>query len=112
MASRCRIGHSGPEDLAIARRWGRGRQRQAPQGCPPTPAPFDAWLNGNDAALTEQNRSGLELFIDAGCASRNGGINLGGDGYLPFGLIEKPVVGPWRFGAAFLYRFAACLGRL
>ncbi len=55
-----------------------------------TPAPFDAWLNGDDAALDADQKAGLELFIDKGCASCHNGVNLGGNGYYPFGLIEKP----------------------
>ena len=55
-----------------------------------TPAPFDAWLNGDDAALSEMETAGLSLFIDKGCASCHSGVNLGGNGYYPFGLIEKP----------------------
>jgi len=55
-----------------------------------TPAPFDAWLNGDDAALSEDQLKGLELFVDSGCASCHNGVNLGGNGYYPFGLIEKP----------------------
>ena len=55
-----------------------------------TPAPFDAWLNGDDAAMTDVQTAGLELFIEKGCASCHNGINLGGNGYYPFGLIEKP----------------------
>ncbi|MCQ0990328.1 cytochrome-c peroxidase [Jiella marina] len=55
-----------------------------------TPAPFDAYLNGNEAALDEQQKAGLATFIDKGCASCHSGINLGGNGYYPFGLIEKP----------------------
>ncbi|TDL81952.1 cytochrome-c peroxidase [Palleronia sediminis] len=55
-----------------------------------TPAPFDAWLNGDDAALSDIEKTGLELFVDAGCASCHGGVNLGGEGYYPFGLVEKP----------------------
>ena len=55
-----------------------------------TPAPFDAWLNGDDSALDEDEKLGLQLFVDAGCASCHGGVNLGGNGYYPFGLIEKP----------------------
>lgn len=55
-----------------------------------TPAPFDAWLNGDDNAMSETEIAGLELFIDSGCASCHGGINLGGEGYYPFGLVEKP----------------------
>ena len=55
-----------------------------------TPAPFDAYLNGDEAALTADAKKGLSLFIDKGCASCHGGINVGGEGYYPFGLIEKP----------------------
>ena len=55
-----------------------------------TPAPFDAYLNGDDGAMTAEQKEGLALFIDKGCASCHSGINLGGNGYYPFGLIEKP----------------------
>ncbi|WP_306151927.1 cytochrome-c peroxidase [Roseovarius sp. MMSF_3281] len=55
-----------------------------------TPAPFDAYLNGDDAALTDAQKEGLALFMDKGCASCHNGVNLGGTGYFPFGLIEKP----------------------
>lgn len=55
-----------------------------------TPAPFDAWLNGNDDALTDEQKTGLRAFIDAGCTACHNGVNVGGQGYFPFGLIEKP----------------------
>ncbi|KRS16646.1 cytochrome-c peroxidase [Roseovarius indicus] len=55
-----------------------------------TPAPFDAFLNGDDAALDEAQKEGLAIFLDKGCASCHNGVNLGGNGYFPFGLIEKP----------------------
>lgn len=55
-----------------------------------TPSPFDAFLNGDDAALTEVQKTGLNLFLDKGCASCHNGVNIGGNGYYPFGLIEKP----------------------
>lgn len=55
-----------------------------------TPAPFDAWLEGDDAALTAEAKEGLRLFIDKGCAFCHYGPNLGGDGYYPLGLVEKP----------------------
>lgn len=55
-----------------------------------TPAPFDAYLNGDDLALSDQQRAGLSLFIDKGCAACHSGVNLGGQGYYPFGLIERP----------------------
>lgn len=55
-----------------------------------TPAPFDAYLNGSDDALSDVQKQGLALFIDKGCSSCHAGINVGGEGYFPFGLIEKP----------------------
>lgn len=55
-----------------------------------TPAPFDAWLNGDDNAMTAEAKAGLQLFIDKGCSSCHSGVNVGGHGYYPFGLIEKP----------------------
>ncbi|WP_297768348.1 cytochrome-c peroxidase [uncultured Roseovarius sp.] len=55
-----------------------------------TPAPFDAWLNGDDGALSDEQVAGLELFMEKGCSACHNGVNLGGNGYYPFGLIEKP----------------------
>ncbi len=55
-----------------------------------TPAPFDSWLNGDDNALSAEAKAGLQLFIDKGCSSCHSGVNIGGHGYYPFGLIEKP----------------------
>jgi cytochrome c peroxidase len=53
-------------------------------------APFDRFLEGEDAALTDQQKRGLRAFVDAGCASCHSGRNLGGDSYQPFGVAEKP----------------------
>ena len=55
-----------------------------------TPAPFDAWLNGDDNAMSADQIAGLELFMDKGCAACHNGINIGGGMYAPFGVIEKP----------------------
>lgn len=55
-----------------------------------TPAPFDAWLNGDDDAMTVEAKQGLSLFMDKGCASCHNGVNVGGEAYYPFGLVEKP----------------------
>lgn len=55
-----------------------------------TPSPFDAFLNGDDMALTDIQKEGLELFVDKGCTTCHNGVNLGGNGYYPFGLVEKP----------------------
>ncbi|NIA71879.1 cytochrome-c peroxidase [Pelagibius litoralis] len=55
-----------------------------------TPSPFDAFLNGDDDAMTPEAEKGLALFVDKGCVACHSGVNLGGQGYYPFGLIEKP----------------------
>ncbi len=53
-------------------------------------APFDRYLRGAASALTAQQTEGLRLFIDKGCAGCHKGINLGGDMYAPFGVVENP----------------------
>ena len=55
-----------------------------------TPSPFDGYLRGDAKALNPAQTVGLELFMDKGCASCHGGVNLGGAGYYPFGVVEKP----------------------
>jgi cytochrome c peroxidase len=55
-----------------------------------TPAPFDSYLNGDENALTAEQKKGLALFIDKGCSSCHNGVNVGGNGYYPFGVVEKP----------------------
>ena len=53
-------------------------------------APFDRYLKGNRKALSARETSGLKLFIDKGCVNCHGGLNLGGAGYFPFGVVAKP----------------------
>jgi cytochrome c peroxidase len=53
-------------------------------------SPFDRFLKGNWKALNPLQMTGLELFMSKGCASCHNGINLGGNGYYPFGVIERP----------------------
>ncbi|MBK1719951.1 cytochrome-c peroxidase [Thiocystis violacea] len=53
-------------------------------------APFDKFMAGEDAAMTAEQKEGLSLFIDRGCASCHSGVNIGGENYFPFGLIKKP----------------------
>jgi len=48
-------------------------------------SPFDQFLEGNDGALTDAQKQGLELFIDKGCTACHSGVNLGGQEYFPFG---------------------------
>lgn len=51
---------------------------------------FDGYLRGGENALTAKEKEGLRLFMEKGCAFCHGGINLGGQGYYPFGVVEKP----------------------
>ena len=53
-------------------------------------APFDKFLRGDSRALSAREKDGLRLFMDKGCGGCHGGMNLGGTGYFPFGLAEKP----------------------
>ncbi len=51
---------------------------------------FDQYLKGKKKALNAKQTEGLKLFIDKGCVACHGGVNLGGNGYYPFGVVEKP----------------------
>lgn len=53
-------------------------------------APFDDFLKGNDRALTADQQAGLKLFMDKGCTACHNGVNLGGQGYFPFGVFHAP----------------------
>ena len=53
-------------------------------------APFDRFLRGDDDALSARQKRGLASFIDTGCATCHGGVNLGGQDYYPFGVMQKP----------------------
>lgn len=53
-----------------------------------TPAPFDTYLAGDEAALTETQRAGLKLFLSVGCADCHRGTLLGGEGLRKFGVAK------------------------
>jgi cytochrome c peroxidase len=53
-------------------------------------APFDRYLRGDENALTTEQKEGLRLFVDNGCAGCHNGINVGGGMYAPFGVVELP----------------------
>ncbi len=53
-------------------------------------APFDRYLEGDENALTIEEKDGLRLFVDKGCSSCHNGINVGGGMYATFGVVEKP----------------------
>lgn len=67
-------------------------------------SPFDRWLNGDEAALDENQKAGLALFIGKGCASCHNGVNVGGASYAKFGVVAAP--GPEHLPAEDAGRYA------
>ena len=56
-----------------------------------TPAPFDAFLKGDDTALTNEQKKGLNTFISTGCITCHNGAGVGGGMYQKVGLVK-----PWE----------------
>jgi cytochrome c peroxidase len=55
-----------------------------------TPSRWDAYLRGNQGALTPAERVGFNAFVEAGCAGCHGGTYLGGGSFQRLGVVE-----PW-----------------
>lgn len=53
-----------------------------------TPAPFDDFMQGKPSALSEQQKRGLQAFMDTGCISCHFSAYLGGQMYQKFGIVE------------------------
>lgn len=53
-------------------------------------APFDKYLKGDTNVLNAEQKAGLDLFINKGCAGCHDGMNIGGGRYAQFGVAEKP----------------------
>ena len=51
-------------------------------------APFDKYLKGDKNALTQKQKDGYELFKSKGCISCHHGVNLGGNLYSKFGVVQ------------------------
>ena len=51
-----------------------------------TPSRFDDYINGDDQALTTEEKNGLKIFIETGCTTCHAGNLLGGRMYQKFGL--------------------------
>jgi cytochrome c peroxidase len=51
-------------------------------------APFDKYLRGDKNALTQKQKEGYELFKSKGCISCHHGVNLGGNLYSKFGVVQ------------------------
>lgn len=49
---------------------------------------FDDFLRGNDNALTREERTGLELFINTGCVSCHNGPLVGGRSFQKLGVVQ------------------------
>lgn len=54
-----------------------------------TPAPFDAFLKGDEAALTDAEKHGLNLFVTTGCTVCHNGMGVGGHMYQKLGLVKE-----------------------
>ncbi|MCI6312498.1 MAG: cytochrome-c peroxidase [Helicobacter sp.] len=52
-----------------------------------TPSPFDDFLNGDNNALNKEQKEGLAIFLDKGCATCHTGVNLGGS-MQPFAVVK------------------------
>lgn len=53
-----------------------------------TPSRFDTYLKGDKTALNDQEKKGLQTFINAGCIACHSGATLGGTQFMKFGLIN------------------------
>lgn len=79
-----------------------GRAIAAYEATLSTPAPFDRFVAGEDAALSASQQAGLRAFIANGCVGCHNGPLLGGKTFQKFGIVkdywletgsEKPDVG-------------------
>lgn len=51
-----------------------------------SPSRFDVFMSGNLSALNEEEKAGLTLFMDAGCANCHNGVGIGGSSTQRFGI--------------------------
>ncbi|ATB31895.1 cytochrome-c peroxidase [Melittangium boletus] len=64
-----------------------------------TTSRFDKFLAGDEQALSEQERRGLDLFAASGCTTCHNGPSVGGTSFQKLGLIEEyPTEDKGRFG--------------
>jgi cytochrome c peroxidase len=52
-----------------------------------TPSRFDRYLRGDSSAITEEERTGYQLFKNYGCVACHQGVNIGGNMYQTFGVL-------------------------
>ncbi|MEZ6005612.1 MAG: cytochrome c peroxidase [Planctomycetota bacterium] len=53
-----------------------------------THSPFDAWLDGDDNALSAEQKKGLETFVASGCTMCHSGRAVGGGMFQKLGLVK------------------------
>ena len=53
-----------------------------------TPSRFDDFLNGDETALNDSEKRGLQKFVHMGCATCHNGVALGGNSYKKIGLVK------------------------
>lgn len=54
-----------------------------------SPSRFDRYLKGEIGAITSTEKSGYQLFKQYGCSSCHQGINVGGNTFAKFGIIDN-----------------------
>lgn len=54
-----------------------------------TPGRWDEFLNGDESALTEQERRGWAAFQEVGCITCHQGVNVGGTMFQKMGIVES-----------------------
>ncbi|MCF6310497.1 MAG: cytochrome-c peroxidase [Sulfurimonas sp.] len=52
-------------------------------------APFDKYLRGDTSAISQKQKDGYELFKDKGCIACHHGVNVGGNLYNKFGVMQN-----------------------
>ncbi|MBW7957050.1 MAG: cytochrome-c peroxidase [Deltaproteobacteria bacterium] len=53
-----------------------------------TPSRFDRFLTGDANALTDQEKNGLKLFVENGCAACHNGVAIGGNSFQKMGVVK------------------------
>lgn len=54
-----------------------------------TPSRFDDYLKGDEKALNDTEKRGLQKFVHMGCATCHNGVAIGGNSYKKIGLVES-----------------------
>ncbi len=52
-------------------------------------APFDKYLRGDKSAISQKQKDGYELFKTKGCIACHHGVNVGGNLYNKFGVMQE-----------------------